>query len=170
MRIGIVSDTHIQDGRPALPAALVEALRGTDLILHAGDIADESGLAAFKAIGPEVVAVIGNVDRGRLLQILPEQAIVPTEFGDIALVHVLPMSTHQPRLVLDRMLAGRPRPLAVVYGHTHRAEVSQFRLDDGQRAFVINPGSPFRSRGTGHTFALMELSDQGRSVWIEHLK
>lgn len=187
MRIAIISDTHIQDGRPALPAMLVRDLASADLILHAGDIADESGLAAIKGIGPQVLAVCGNVDRGLLQRNLPAQLTVETPFGDIAMVHVLPLSTHDPLKVIRTMLPDSRRPLAVVHGHTHRPEIIQASLEApsgnsagnsaaspaaeaGQRmVFVINPGSPFRSRGGGHTFAMLEVTDEGAAAWIERL-
>ena len=181
MRIGIVSDTHIQNGRPALPAPLAQALAASDLILHAGDLADESALAAFKALGPQLIAVAGNVDRGHLLKILPERTIINTPFGDIALMHILPMTTHNPRQVIQTMLPDSPNPLAVIHGHTHRPEILQVRRpikpDESTSAptaahhpaFIINPGSPLRSRGHGHTFAILEVTESTATARIEHL-
>ena len=42
-RIGLVSDTHMPERCPALPPALFEALRGVDLLLHAGDVSELVG-------------------------------------------------------------------------------------------------------------------------------
>ncbi len=38
MIIGLLSDTHIPEAEKELPPELMEAFRGVDLILHAGDI------------------------------------------------------------------------------------------------------------------------------------
>jgi len=57
--VGVIADTHA-DGLPAdLPHAIVEALSGVDLILHAGDIGSASVITALEEIAP-VIAVRGN--------------------------------------------------------------------------------------------------------------
>jgi predicted phosphodiesterase len=57
--VAAIADTHA-DGPPAgLPPAIVEALVGTDLILHAGDIGSDGVVAALEEIAP-VLAVRGN--------------------------------------------------------------------------------------------------------------
>ncbi len=38
MRIGVISDTHSAGSGRDLPAAVMTALQGTDLILHCGDL------------------------------------------------------------------------------------------------------------------------------------
>ncbi|MBC8074637.1 MAG: hypothetical protein H7Y32_01055, partial [Chloroflexales bacterium] len=38
--IGLVSDTHMPQRCAALPPALFAALRGVDLLLHAGDVGE----------------------------------------------------------------------------------------------------------------------------------
>ena len=169
MRIGLISDTHITHGRPALPQKLIETLRTCDLILHAGDVSDESGLRAVKAIGPEVAAVAGNSDRGTLGRVLPQSQIADTPAGAILVIHELPRILGGPRAVISRLLAGHERPLAVVHGHTHCPDVRETTLIDGRTAWVINPGSVTRARGHGRTFATMELDDGQVRVVIEPL-
>ena len=56
MVIGVISDTH-----GLLRTEAREALRGSELILHAGDIGKPEVLRDLKRIAP-VVAVCGNVD------------------------------------------------------------------------------------------------------------
>ena len=55
--IGIISDTH----GLARPEA-INALKGSDLIIHAGDVGKPEVLRALREIAP-VIAVRGNVDR-----------------------------------------------------------------------------------------------------------
>lgn len=169
MRIALVSDSHIRSGRPTLPARLLDALRTADLVLHAGDIADESGLEAFQAIGPPVVAVAGNLDTRPLAARLPQRRLVETPAGTIALTHVLPRSRDGAEGTLKAMLGDCLRPLAVVYGHTHRPEVVEVHLPDGGKAWVVNPGSVTRDRGWGHTFALLDCLDGRTQLSIQAL-
>jgi len=54
--IGVISDTH-----GLLRPEALDALRGFDLILHAGDIGSPDILPALATIAP-VIAVRGNID------------------------------------------------------------------------------------------------------------
>src|SRR4029079_17028490 len=54
--VGLISDTH-----GLLRSEAIEALRGVDLIIHAGDVGAPEVLAALEKIAP-VVAVRGNTD------------------------------------------------------------------------------------------------------------
>lgn len=121
VRIGVISDTH---GR--LRPEAVDALRGSDLIVHAGDVGDPGILEVLGRVAP-VRAVRGNTDRGAWARSLPETDVV--DAGPF-LLYVL----HDPALLdLDPRAAGFE---AVVYGHTHRPEV---RRRNG--VLHLNPGS-----------------------------
>src|SRR5579872_2953396 len=99
MRIGLISDTH-----GLLRPAAVEALRGSERIVHAGDVGDLAILTELAKIAP-VTAVRGNVDVGVAL---PETAVVEQ-------IHVL-HNIHD--LDIDPAAAGCR---AVVSGHSHKA-------------------------------------------------
>jgi putative phosphoesterase len=58
MIIGVVADTH-----GLLRSQVIAALRGSDFIIHAGDIGDPEILDKLEEIAP-VTAVRGSVDRG----------------------------------------------------------------------------------------------------------
>ena len=120
-RIGLISDTH-----GLLRKEAVEALRGSELILHAGDVGKPEILEELRKIAP-VVAVRGNVDIEPWAQALPETAVA--EAGAV-LIYVL----HDVNaLDLNPAAAGFQ---IVVSGHTHKAG----RLErDG--VLYINPGS-----------------------------
>lgn len=119
--IGIVSDTH-----GLLREEALLALRGSDLIIHAGDIGGREIITALEALAP-VVAVRGNTDHGSWVDSLPETAVA--EAGD-ALIYVI----HDLHLLdVDPAVAGFHM---VVSGHSHKPVRSE-------RAGVIylNPGS-----------------------------
>lgn len=120
-RVGLVSDTH----GLVRPEALA-ALRGVELILHAGDVGDAAVIERLREIAP-VVAVRGNNDRGPWAQGLRE-----TELAEIAdaLVYVI----HDlAELDLDPAAAGFH---AVVSGHSHRPAVER-----RGGVLYVNPGS-----------------------------
>jgi putative phosphoesterase len=132
-RIGIVADTHVGEFLAALPEAVLEALAGCDLILHAGDLSVPSVLDDLEAVAP-VVAVRGDHDRlGGLA--LPATAVVAAGGHRIGLTHgdraravdasVIVVGLAAGRAVpyragLGRALVRRLGPVdAVVHGHWH---------------------------------------------------
>ena len=118
LRIGLVSDTH-----NLLRPELLAYLRGTDHIVHAGDICGEAVVTALRDIAPLTV-VRGNNDRGAWAQPLPHADTV--RFGEVA-VHVV----HD---ILDLALPEGVR--VVVTGHSHKPQVQE---RDG--VLYVNPGS-----------------------------
>jgi uncharacterized protein len=120
-RIGLISDTH-----GLLRKEAVEALRGSELIIHAGDVGKPEILEALKKIAP-VVAVRGNVDTEPWAQALQETAVA--EAG-AALIYVL----HDVN-ALDLNPAASGFHI-VVSGHSHKPGKSE---RDG--VLYINPGS-----------------------------
>ena len=119
--IGVISDTH-----GLLRSEAVEFLRGSDFIIHAGDVGDPEILVKLSEIAP-VTAVRGNVDRDVWAQGLPETNVL--EAGD-ALIYVL----HQvEQLDLKPDVAGIA---VIVYGHSH---VPLQETKNG--VLYFNPGS-----------------------------
>src|SRR5262245_24750745 len=119
--VGVISDTH---GLVREQAA--EALRGCDLIIHAGDVGDANVLEVLRAIAP-VVAVRGNNDKGAWAEALPTTEVV--EVGDLYIYVLHELS----ELDLDPKGAGFA---VVISGHSHRPS--------GERrngVLYLNPGS-----------------------------
>ncbi len=120
-RIGLISDTH-----GLLRKEAVEALRGSEQIIHAGDVGKPEILEELGKIAP-VVAVRGNVDTGPWARALPDTAVA--EAGAV-LIYVL----HDVNaLDLNPAAAGFH---IVVSGHSHKPGESK---RDG--VLYINPGS-----------------------------
>jgi len=121
MIVGVISDTH-----GLLRPQAVEALRGSTLILHAGDVGDPSVLEELRTIAP-TIAVRGNVDTSEWAKTLPM-----TEVVEVGALHLY-MLHNLADLDLDPEAA---HFAAVISGHTHRpkAEVRNGVL-------FLNPGS-----------------------------
>lgn len=120
-RIGLISDTH-----GLLRPQALEALRGSELILHAGDVGKPEILTALRELAP-VIVVRGNVDTSEWARALPETAVV--EAGKV-LLYVL-HDLHA--LDLNPAAAGFQ---VVVSGHSHQPGKSE-----REGVLYINPGS-----------------------------
>ena len=68
---GLISDTHGLLRKEALIA-----LKGCDLIIHAGDVGKPEIIEELRAVAP-VVAVRGNIDKGSWASSLPMKIFVP---------------------------------------------------------------------------------------------
>jgi putative phosphoesterase len=119
--VGVISDTH-----GLVRPEAVRALRGADLIIHAGDIGSPGVLDQLRAAAP-TFAVRGNNDKAAWAAQLPLTEVV--EVGDLLFYVLHDLS----EIDLDPAVAGFA---AVVSGHSHRPSI-QFR--DG--VLYLNPGS-----------------------------
>jgi uncharacterized protein len=119
--LGLISDTH-----GLLREEAESALRGSDLILHAGDVGAPGILESLKTIAP-VIAVRGNVDTGAWAQALPLTEVVQAGPAAIYMLHILQNLDVDPAV-------GRFQ--IVVSGHSHKP--GQMEKDG---VLYVNPGS-----------------------------
>ncbi len=145
MRIAIVSDTH-----GAVDERVLDAVRGCDAALHAGDVGGARVLDALAQATGTLLAVRGNNDVARkwpgadtaALEALPEEAHLPAPGGTIAVTHghrALPARDRH-RKLRERFPGAR----LVVYGHSHR-----LCIDRDAEPWVANPGAAGRARTFG---------------------
>lgn len=104
----------------------VRALRGSDLILHAGDVGGPGILETLKTLAP-VVAVRGNVDTGEWGQTLRLTEVIQSGSVVIYMLHILQD--------LDIDPAGGGFHI-VVSGHSHKASQTE-----KEGVLYVNPGS-----------------------------
>ncbi|MGA2100106.1 MAG: metallophosphoesterase family protein [Candidatus Sulfotelmatobacter sp.] len=81
--IGVISDTH-----GLLRPEAIEALRGSDHIIHAGDIGDPQILDTLSTIAP-VTAIRGNIDKDAWARKLPETEVLEAGGVSIYILHDL---------------------------------------------------------------------------------
>src|SRR4051812_40619052 len=84
--IALISDTHQYPGIEVLPASLMEALQGVDLVLHAGDTGDLAALDRLSVLAP-VIAVHGNDDSAEAEATLPYTQVIRVQGERILLWH-----------------------------------------------------------------------------------
>lgn len=119
--IGVISDTH-----GLLRPEAVAALRGSERIIHAGDVGDPEILDKLATIAP-VIAVRGNVDKGVWARKLPETAVVESGEISIYVLHDIGSLDLKPQAAGFR---------ALIYGHSH---VPKQEMQAG--VLYFNPGS-----------------------------
>ena len=121
LRIGLISDTH-----GLLRPEAVAFLRGSDHIVHAGDVGDPGILDALSELAP-VTTVRGNVDRGDWAEGMPEAVTVRLGGLSVHVLHDLArLDLEPPTGTFD----------VVVFGHSHRSLVQR-----RGRVLYVNPGS-----------------------------
>jgi hypothetical protein len=133
-------------GSRALPAACLQVLRSSSLIVHVGDLTASSVLRDLEALAP-VAAVRGNMDAPDLRSRLPERLVVEAEGVRIGIVHDAGPGPGRH----ERLVGWFPDCDVVAYGHTHVPEVAR-----AGAAWVVNPGSPTeRRRAAFHALAVV---------------
>jgi len=153
--VAALSDTHLPRGARRLPEALLDALGGADLIVHAGDLSAGSVLEELRALGPPVHAVYGNADEPLLRERLPKELVVEVGEARIGVVHIPGPAAGRG----ERLRRRFPGCDAVLFGHTH---VPVVEWEKG--VWMLNPGSPTeRRRATPfHSFLLLRVT--GRRI------
>lgn len=126
MRIGLISDTH-----GLLRPQALDFLRGSDHILHAGDIVGADILAQLAELAP-LSAVRGNNDHGAWARELSES--VTLNLGGIV-IHILHDLNE---LAIDPAADG---VRVVVTGHSHKPA-----CDERGGVLYVNPGAAGRRR------------------------
>lgn len=125
-RIGLISDTH-----DLLRPEALAFLRGSDHIIHAGDICTQGVIDTLAAIAP-ITVVRGNNDRGDWAKSLGETARLQVEGVRIFVIHDIS------ELAIDPASEG---VRVVVYGHSHMPKV-----EEREGVLFVNPGSAGRRR------------------------
>jgi putative phosphoesterase len=122
--VGLISDTH-----GVVRPGVHEALKGVELIFHAGDVGGQEILDELALIAP-VRAVFGNTDP-------PGQPGLAERIDmELGGVHLHVSHGHEVGSPTPAKLAERYNADVVIYGHTHRQMVSEL---DGR--LFVNPGA-----------------------------
>lgn len=121
MLVGVISDTH-----GLLRPEAVEALRGSEHIIHAGDIGAPEIIGELRKIAP-VTAIRGNVDVQTWAREFPETEVIELGGKSIYVIHDVKA------LDLNPKAAGFD---AVISGHSHKP--NQETKSD---VLYLNPGS-----------------------------
>jgi len=157
--VGILSDTHGYF-HPSLP----EAMKGVDLILHAGDIGTVDVLDQIEALGP-TVAVYGNVDGQQIRLRTREDALIEKAGVRFWMTHI--GGTPQRFDARIREVLEAEPPDVFVCGHSHILRVDRVRRLGGM--LFINPGAAGR-QGFHQVKTMIRLYlEDGKPVHAERI-
>jgi putative phosphoesterase len=120
-RVGLISDTH-----GLLRPEALAFLRGSDFIVHAGDIGDAGVLEQLQRLAP-LTAVRGNNDRGPWTKSIAETQVLRVGEVCVYVLHDLA------ELDVDPLAAGFR---VVISGHSHHP-----RIEERDGVLYVNPGS-----------------------------
>jgi putative phosphoesterase len=142
-RVGLISDTH-----GLLRPEALAFLRGSDFIVHAGDIGDAKVLEGLRELAP-LTMVRGNNDQGAWADAIAETEVLQVREVSIYVLHNLA------ELDLDPVASGFQ---VVVSGHSHRPVI-----EEREGVLYVNPGSA-GPRRFKLPIAVAELRVCGQSV------
>jgi uncharacterized protein len=148
VRLAVVADTHLRGGIETLSQPVLDTLRRSDAILHAGDVVSLAALEGFRSLAP-LHAVLGNNDQ-ELHGVLAEALELELGGVRIAMVHDSGPSRGRPA----RMARRFPDAQVVVFGHSH---VPANEMGVGEQV-LFNPGSPTQRRAQPRaTFGIVRV-------------
>ena len=120
-RIGLVSDTH-----GLVRSEALAALKGSEVIVHAGDIGKAEVLDSFGSIAP-LMAIKGNNDRDQWAKKIPD--VLNLEINGVKIYVIHNVNELDARPANDGFRV-------IVSGHSHKP-----RLLERDGILFINPGS-----------------------------
>ncbi len=153
-RIGLISDTH-----GSLAAEVFDLFAGVDLIAHAGDVGNEEVLFELKTIAP-VRAVYGNVDSFPIRGKYPRVDFFEFAGKHFCLTHIIGSQ----KSFAFELFKMNKKVDVVVYGHTHKAEQTEF-----EQILFVNPGSASQPRySPKRSVAVLEIKGKQLAVKFKY--
>ncbi len=158
MKLGVMSDSH--DNIPNVKRA-VEIFNdvGVDLVVHAGDFIAPFAIDPLADLNCRVVGVFGNNDGERVVLVKKFETIgevhpnlASTSLGDKSIAVM-----HYPELAIPIAKSGEYD--IVVYGHTHKIEISK------EKALLLNPGETGGWTTGKATVAVVDITTQDAKIY-----
>ena len=140
MLIGILSDTH-----GLLRQEVIDGLKGVDMIIHAGDIDNQSVIDQLNALSPSLTIVRGNADKEWAAH-LPETATLEILRNKIFVIH------NKGKISSDVGDAD-----IIIFGHSHK-----YSLVDKSGQLWFNQGCCGKRKPDQEvSFAILEIRGMG---------
>ena len=117
MRIIALSDTHIPMAARAIPDVLLDEIKRSDMVLHAGDFVEENIYNLIAGLKVKFHAVRGNMDSQELTRRLKDKEIVTAGKFKIGLIH----GGGAPKDLIQTVGQEFKGVDVIVFGHSHSA-------------------------------------------------
>lgn len=114
MRIGVLSDTHLNARDPGLEIVIDRYFHDVDMIMHAGDLIHPDVIGSLNV--KDYRAVCGNMDPPVLRELLPDKLVYEVNGLRIGLIH----GWGAPDGLEERIGGMFSDVDCIVYGHSHR--------------------------------------------------
>jgi uncharacterized protein len=156
VKIGILSDTHLDRLTDKFKSVVETAFSDTDMIIHAGDM---TGIEVYEYLSKwNLKAVSGNTDSQELRAILPEKRIEEVEGRKIGIIHGSGSAYGLETFVYNQFHGVD----IVIFGHSH-VPLHATRGD----TVMFNPGSLRKPYNPPGTVGMIEISDD--AVTFRHI-
>lgn len=149
MKITVISDTHTYSIK-YLHKRIIDDIKLSDAVIHAGDIVGESLIKEISLINPAIYPVKGNTDP-YIPNLLPQKRSLNFCGTTIGVIH----GDGSPFGLENRLLYEFDSADLIIYGHTHKPFYGKF----GSK-YLLNPGSPTNNRWTDkNSYAILTIEN-----------
>jgi putative phosphoesterase len=161
VKIGVISDTHLTSVDSRFAQMIRRHFGDVDAVIHAGDMVEES---VFEFLSEwRLLAVLGNMDRGALTEMLPRRRVERLGGKRIGITHGWGSPEGLAGRVREEFLADSVD--CVVFGHSHAPHLSN---EDG--VLLLNPGSPTDKRwAKTNTIGFLTITENGIAGEIQEI-
>jgi uncharacterized protein len=150
MKIGVISDTHLQEVTSQLVRIYEDHFSDVDMVFHAGDLVSMN-IVDFLSQKPFHV-VQGNMDCQAIKDRFPEKEIIEVNGFRLGLIH----GWGSPFGIEKRIRPEFGEVHAIVYGHSHSS--ANHKRDD---VLFFNPGTASGFSVTrSHSIGILHIAEE----------
>jgi len=163
MKIGVISDTHIDRNLDRLNNLLSEHMKHIDMIIHAGDYKTRKVIDTLKDF-KKFAGVWGNVDGDNIKQLIPEKEIIEVNNYKIGIFH----GHGTKKTTIDRAYDAfnGDDVDVIIFGHSH-----QPLIKTKNNVLLLNPGSPTsKRRERWFSYIILEIDNDNISASLRLFK
>ncbi|GLC32037.1 phosphoesterase [Clostridium omnivorum] len=138
MKIGIMSDTHLDKHPEKIVEYIDKYFNDVDLIIHAGDYTNCKVIELIKS-RKKFIGVWGNVDKRPVRSVLNEKEIINVEGKKIGIFHGHGDKKTTPERAIE--IFKDDNADIIIFGHSHQPSIFT-----KNKTLLLNPGSLSRKR------------------------
>jgi putative phosphoesterase len=153
IKIGVISDTHIQDKSEHIPQVVLNAFKQVNLIIHAGDMVSLGVIDELKSVCAKVVVVVGNMDQDAVRKRYPVKQVLEILGQRVGLMHGAGPVLNLPELLKDAFKEDDCD--LIIFGHSHRPMNERIG-----GVLFFNPGSAMDLTVAYNSYGIIELKEK----------
>ena len=151
MKIGVISDTHLEEVGPQLISIYRNHFSDVDMIMHAGDVVS-TAVVDFLDNRKPLHLVQGNMDSFEIKKRYPKKKVIDVQGFRLGLIH----GWGSPAGIEKRIRSEFDDADVIVYGHSH---MPAYHNEGG--VIFFNPGSAAGYSVSGvHSIGILDISEE----------